>query len=111
MVIDNNSYMNLALQEAWKYQGLTYPNPAVGCCIVSNTNEILAVEAHHKAGDAHAEVNALKSAYYKLTSDDKILKLNKSADKNIASVQLVVDKKCSVLVLRFSAKPFSKSFT
>ena len=80
MVIDNNFYMNLALQEAWKYQGLTYPNPAVGCCIISNTNEILAVEAHHKAGDAHAEVNALKLAYYKLTSDDKILKLNKSAD-------------------------------
>jgi diaminohydroxyphosphoribosylaminopyrimidine deaminase/5-amino-6-(5-phosphoribosylamino)uracil reductase len=72
--------MNTALQEAWKYQGLTYPNPAVGCCIISNTNEILAVEAHHKAGEAHAEVNSLKSAYYKLTSDDKILKLKKSVD-------------------------------
>jgi len=56
--------MNLALDEAWNYQGLTYPNPAVGCCIVGKYGEILAVEAHQKAGKAHAEVEALKSAFY-----------------------------------------------
>ncbi|MEA3228685.1 MAG: bifunctional diaminohydroxyphosphoribosylaminopyrimidine deaminase/5-amino-6-(5-phosphoribosylamino)uracil reductase RibD [Campylobacterota bacterium] len=80
MVIDNNFYMGLALKEAWKYQGLTYPNPAVGCTIVGENGEILAVEAHHKAGEPHAEVNALKSAYYKLTDDSYILALTDSSD-------------------------------
>jgi len=80
MVIDHNFYMQLALDEAWKYQGLTYPNPAVGCCILGEHNEILAVEAHHKAGEPHAEVNALKQAYYKLTNDSYILALEDSAD-------------------------------
>ncbi|WP_457744204.1 bifunctional diaminohydroxyphosphoribosylaminopyrimidine deaminase/5-amino-6-(5-phosphoribosylamino)uracil reductase RibD [Sulfurimonas sp.] len=80
MVIDNNFYMSLALKEAWKYQGLTYPNPAVGCTVVGNYGEILAVEAHHKAGEPHAEVNALKVAYYKLTHDDTILQLDASSE-------------------------------
>lgn len=78
MVIDNNFFMSLALKEAWKYQGLTYPNPAVGCCIVSSTGAILAVEAHQKAGQPHAEVRALQSAYYKLTNDNNILQLTLS---------------------------------
>jgi diaminohydroxyphosphoribosylaminopyrimidine deaminase/5-amino-6-(5-phosphoribosylamino)uracil reductase len=79
MVIDKIFYMNLALREAWKYQGLTYPNPAVGCTIVGKHGEVLAVQAHKKAGEPHAEVEALKIAYYKLTSDEKILTLSTSA--------------------------------
>lgn len=71
--------MNLALQEAWKYQGLTYPNPAVGCTVVGKGGEILSVEAHKKAGAPHAEVEALKSAYFKLSGDEKILELTVSA--------------------------------
>jgi len=80
MVIDNNFYMNLALKEAWKYQGLTYPNPAVGCTVVGEHGEILAIEAHHKSGEPHAEVNALKQAYFKLTNDAYILALELSVD-------------------------------
>jgi len=80
MQIDNNFFMSLALSEAWKYQGLTYPNPAVGCAVVGENGEILAVEAHHKAGGPHAEVNALKAAYYKLTNDSYILALEDSSD-------------------------------
>lgn len=81
MVVDDyNFYMRLALCEAWRYQGLTYPNPAVGCCIVGEHGEILALEAHQKAGKAHAEVLALKSAYFKLTNNSEILDLNESAD-------------------------------
>lgn len=80
MEIDHNFYMSLALQEAWKYQGLTYPNPAVGCCIVGKNGEILAVEAHHKAGEAHAEVNALQKAYYKLTQNAQIFEQKSSQD-------------------------------
>lgn len=81
MVIDKtNFFMGLAVEEAWKYQGLTYPNPAVGCTLVSKEGVILAVEAHHKAGGPHAEVNALKAAYYKLTQDFNILELANSSD-------------------------------
>jgi len=80
MVISSNFYMQLALDEAWKYQGFTYPNPAVGCCVVGENGEILAVEAHKRAGNPHAEVEALKSAYIKLTNDTKILNLTISVD-------------------------------
>jgi len=59
-------YMRLALNEAWKYQLLTYPNPAVGAVVVCNS-EILSIEAHQKAGTSHAEVLALLSAYETLS--------------------------------------------
>ena len=55
-------YMQLALDKAWEYQGLTYPNPAVGAVVTLN-GKILALEAHQKAGTSHAEVLALLSAY------------------------------------------------
>ena len=80
MVIANDFYMNLALNEAWKYQGLTYPNPAVGCVVLGEYGEILAVEAHKYAGAPHAEVEALKSAYFKLTNNQEILNLTISSD-------------------------------
>jgi len=71
--------MSLALKEAWKYQGLTFPNPAVGCLIVGEKSEILAIEAHQKSGNPHAEVMALKSAYFKLTKDSSILHVETSS--------------------------------
>lgn len=81
MVVDSHEYfMRLAIAEAWRYQGLTYPNPAVGCTVVSTDGRLLSVEAHHRAGEAHAEVNALAQAYYKLTDDKTILLLKNSAD-------------------------------
>ena len=76
MVID---YLELAVNEAWKYQFLTYPNPAVGCVVVKN-GEILSVEAHKKAGESHAEVLAVKSAYLKLCPDSKLNNLTSSQD-------------------------------
>ena len=72
--------MSLAVAEAWKYQVLTSPNPAVGACIVSSCGKILAVEAHKRAGKPHAEVEALKSAYIQLTNDTSIEKLTASKD-------------------------------
>ncbi|MBS4269354.1 bifunctional diaminohydroxyphosphoribosylaminopyrimidine deaminase/5-amino-6-(5-phosphoribosylamino)uracil reductase RibD [Campylobacter vulpis] len=55
-------YMNLALKEAWKYQFLTYPNPAVGCVILDKNGKILSIKAHEKQGQPHAELNAIKEA-------------------------------------------------
>ncbi len=80
MVIDSNFFMNLALQEAWKYQGFTYPNPAVGCCVVGDRGELLSINAHKKAGTPHAEIMALQDAYCKLTSNTDILSLTSSSE-------------------------------
>jgi len=55
-------YMQLAINKAWEYQGLTYPNPTVGAVVTLN-GKILAIEAHQKSGSSHAEVLALVSAY------------------------------------------------
>ena len=98
MVVDNSFYMNLALKEAWIYQGLTYPNPAVGCTIVSESGDILAVEAHKRAGLPHAEVEALKSAYIKLTNDKKIQELTNSSEIHNYLIQNHnnIFKNCSV---------------
>jgi len=61
-------YMQLALNKAWKYQGLTYPNPAVGAVVVQE-GKILSIEAHQKAGTSHAEVLALLSAYESISGN------------------------------------------
>ena len=79
MKIDDNFYMSLALEEAWKYQGLTYPNPAVGAVIVID-DRLLAIKAHKKAGAPHAEVLACQEAYFQLTNDKAILELTDSAE-------------------------------
>lgn len=60
-------YMQLALNKAWEYQGLTYPNPAVGA-VVKLDGKILSLAAHHKAGTSHAEVLALLGAYETLSN-------------------------------------------
>jgi diaminohydroxyphosphoribosylaminopyrimidine deaminase/5-amino-6-(5-phosphoribosylamino)uracil reductase len=77
MRINDNFYMKLAIDEAWKYQFLTYPNPAVGCVVVKN-GELLAIEAHKSAGEPHAEVNALKAAFLKKNPND-VLKTKKDS--------------------------------
>jgi diaminohydroxyphosphoribosylaminopyrimidine deaminase/5-amino-6-(5-phosphoribosylamino)uracil reductase len=69
MMVDT-FYMQLALSEAWKYQGLTYPNPAVGAVVVCE-GKLLSVSAHQKAGTSHAEVLALLETYE--TISNKVL--------------------------------------
>ncbi|MBP2079510.1 bifunctional diaminohydroxyphosphoribosylaminopyrimidine deaminase/5-amino-6-(5-phosphoribosylamino)uracil reductase RibD [Oceanobacillus polygoni] len=54
-------YMDLALKNAQAMKGQTDPNPLVGSVIV-NDNRIVGVGAHLKAGEAHAEINALRMA-------------------------------------------------
>lgn len=51
-----------ALDEAGAYVGSTAPNPAVGCVLLDADGNILAAEAHHKAGEAHAEARAIAAA-------------------------------------------------
>ena len=53
-------YMQRCLQLAKNGFGKTYPNPMVGCVIVSN-NQIIGEGWHQKAGEAHAEVHAINA--------------------------------------------------
>ena len=53
--------MSLAFRLAEKGKYTTQPNPRVGCVIVKN-NKIIGEGFHIKAGEAHAEVHALKMA-------------------------------------------------
>lgn len=54
-------YMELALAEAARGLGRTSPNPAVGALLVRE-GSILGRGYHHRAGEPHAEVNALADA-------------------------------------------------
>ena len=50
-----------AIREARRGLFSTTPNPRVGC-ILAHGNDIIARGFHHRAGEAHAEVNALTQA-------------------------------------------------
>lgn len=54
-------YMSLALREAARGLVGTSPNPRVGCVIVKD-GRVIGQGAHLKAGEAHAEVHALRMA-------------------------------------------------
>jgi len=54
-------YMAEAIQLAWKGLYTTEPNPRVGCVLVKNSR-IVGRGWHQKAGEGHAEVNAIKDA-------------------------------------------------
>ena len=58
--MNHEIYMQRCLDLAQKALGKTYPNPMVGCVIVHN--EVIIGEGFHdKAGEAHAEINAVNS--------------------------------------------------
>lgn len=53
--------MARALQLARRGLKTTHPNPRVGC-IISNNGQVVGSGWHKKAGEAHAEINALSAA-------------------------------------------------
>ncbi len=53
-------YMDRCIRLALNGIGRTYPNPMVGCVIVHN-GKIIGEGWHQKAGEPHAEVNAINS--------------------------------------------------
>jgi diaminohydroxyphosphoribosylaminopyrimidine deaminase/5-amino-6-(5-phosphoribosylamino)uracil reductase len=57
----NAFYMARAIALAGRAAGMTSPNPVVGCVIVKN-GRIVGEGYHKKAGQPHAEINALKKA-------------------------------------------------
>ena len=87
-------YMQLALNKAWEYQGLTYPNPSVGAVVTLN-GKILAIEAHQRAGSSHAEVLALLKAYERLS-------------KTTAEFDILDAQKAHIFLLNLPSKFFSQ---
>jgi diaminohydroxyphosphoribosylaminopyrimidine deaminase/5-amino-6-(5-phosphoribosylamino)uracil reductase len=73
MVDFDSFFMEIALNEAWKYQLLTYPNPSVGCVIAKN-NKLISYAAHKEAGKPHAEIEAIVSAFVALSGNKEIEK-------------------------------------
>jgi len=84
--MNDEFYMGLALSEAWKFQILTYPNPAVGCLILDESGQILSCKAHEKAGYLHAEPTAILFALCKKSEkfkNDFIKAYNAKFNSNI----------------------------
>ncbi|WP_432471756.1 bifunctional diaminohydroxyphosphoribosylaminopyrimidine deaminase/5-amino-6-(5-phosphoribosylamino)uracil reductase RibD [Amphritea sp. HPY] len=57
----DHRFMARAIQIAWNGLYTTEPNPRVGCVLVKDS-AIIAEGFHQKAGEGHAEVNALRAA-------------------------------------------------
>ena len=58
---EDQRWMQLACSYARRAQGQCWPNPAVGCVLVSADNILLAVGHTQKGGRPHAEAHALES--------------------------------------------------
>jgi diaminohydroxyphosphoribosylaminopyrimidine deaminase / 5-amino-6-(5-phosphoribosylamino)uracil reductase len=67
-----NKLMLKALRLAHKAWGRTSPNPMVGAVIVKN-GKIIGEGYHKKAGDLHAEINAINSVYDAFSNAEEIL--------------------------------------
>jgi diaminohydroxyphosphoribosylaminopyrimidine deaminase / 5-amino-6-(5-phosphoribosylamino)uracil reductase len=64
MICNDTLYLQRCLVLAQKALGHTYPNPLVGAVIV-HQNQIIGEGWHQKAGQAHAEVNAINAVQNK----------------------------------------------
>ncbi len=58
----HEEYMRECLQLAERAQGRTSPNPMVGAVVLDKSGHVVGRGFHHKRGEPHAEVNALKEA-------------------------------------------------
>lgn len=58
--MEHRQFMQRCLQLAQNGLGATYPNPIVGAVVVHN-GEIIGEGWHQKAGQAHAEINAISA--------------------------------------------------
>ncbi len=57
---DDDRFMRRALELARRGWGTTHPNPMVGALVVED-GEVVAEGFHEKAGEPHAEINALRA--------------------------------------------------
>lgn len=55
-------FLSFLIDKAWELQTLALPNPSVGAMVVDSLNHPLSYAIHQKSGEAHAELEAIKSA-------------------------------------------------
>lgn len=79
----DEQFMQLALAEARRGEGLTRPNPPVGAVLVDARGEMLAAGWHAKAGAAHAE-------------RDCLLKISEGVDLSGATLFVTLEPCCTV---------------
>lgn len=110
-MLNDELLMSLCISKAWEFQTLTLPNPAVGAMVVDDSGKILSLQAHQKSGCAHAEVLALKEAYYKLSSDTRILELHTSESLHnfLSKNHRNLFVKCSIYVTLEPCSLFGKT--
>ena len=60
--VDHDAAMLLAIEQAQRIKGNTYPNPPVGAVILDRDGRVVGVGGTRPAGEAHAEVVALRRA-------------------------------------------------
>lgn len=60
--VDHDAAMLLAIEQAQRVKGNTYPNPPVGAVILDRDGRVVGVGGTRPAGEAHAEVVALRRA-------------------------------------------------
>lgn len=74
-MIEHEIYMKRCLQLAKNGLGTTYPNPLVGSVIVHN-GKIIGEGWHKKAGEPHAEVNAINAVKNKALLSESTIYVN-----------------------------------
>lgn len=86
--------MRRCFELAVKGSGDVSPNPMVGCVIVKN-GEIIGEGFHRRFGDAHAEVNAVKSATTSVEGADVFVSLEPCSHfgKTPPCVDLLIEKR------------------
>ncbi|MBM7551854.1 bifunctional diaminohydroxyphosphoribosylaminopyrimidine deaminase/5-amino-6-(5-phosphoribosylamino)uracil reductase RibD [Thalassobacillus pellis] len=96
----DQQYMKLAIEMAKTTVGQTSPNPAVGSVIVKN-NEVVGLGVHVKAGDPHAEINALQMAGDKATGGTIYVTLEPCSHygKTPPCAQAIIDAKLKRVVI------------
>ena len=72
---DDDKFMRRCLELASKAEGMTYPNPMVGSVIV-HEGKIIGEGYHLRAGEPHAEVNAINSVSDKTKLKSSTLYVN-----------------------------------
>ena len=87
--MNDETYIQLAIELAKRGSGFVSPNPLVGCVITKN-NKIIGAGYHQKYGENHAEVNAINSAVESL--EDTTLYVNLEPCSHYGHTPPCVDK-------------------
>ena len=95
-------YMSRCLQLAQQAEGYTAPNPMVGAVVVCDGN-IIGEGYHHRCGEPHAEVNAIRSVNDQNLLMKSTLYVNLEPcshyGKTPPCAQLIIDKKIPRVVV------------